>query len=363
MNDYSTCPYRDIAADQSWGRAVAGRPKDQIDPGVIGAKIAITPETKIATAGSCFAQRISGALRTYGYNFFETEPAPKWLPAAKREAYGYGIFSARYGNIYTSLQLLQMLERCLGRFAPAEPAWDSAGRFLDPFRPRIVPTGYASSAEFEADRASHLRAVEKLFREMDVLVFTLGLTESWLCKEDGAAMPVCPGCGVGKFDADKYQFQNFGYEEVVDHLTRFMDLLREINPKAKVIFTVSPVALAATMEDHHVLAATIYSKSVLRVAAQTMANRFDNVCYFPSYEIITATLSNADYFAEDRRNVTEAGVKHVMRCFFRHFAGTDLHTMVAPEAAAGAAPAKVVCDEEELAAALAAQQQQRTSAS
>jgi len=361
MNDYSTCPYRDIGPDRTWARAVAGVSTEDIDPGIVGAKIVITPDTKIASAGSCFAQRISSALRHYGYNFFDTEAAPKWLATAKQAAYGYGIFSARYGNIYTSLQLLQLLERCLGHFTPAEAPWETDGRFLDPFRPRIVPNGYASVAELEADRSSHLRSVERLFRELDVFVFTLGLTESWICKHDGAAMPVCPGCGVGTFDADKYQSHNLGYAEVVDHLSQFLELLREINPGARVILTVSPVALAATIEEHHVLAATVYSKSVLRVAAQAIVNRFDNVSYFPSYEIITATLKNADYFAADRRNVTEDGVKHVMRCFFRHFAGTDIDTMVSHQQASGVVSAKVVCDEEDLAAALAVQQLQRSS--
>ena len=41
-----------------------------------------------------------------------------------------------------------------------------------------------------------------------------------------------------------------------------------MNPKARLVLTVSPVPLAATASGSHVLPATIYSKSVLRAAAQ-----------------------------------------------------------------------------------------------
>ena len=85
------------------------------------------------------------------------------------------------------------------------------------------------------------------------------------------------------------------------------------------MLTVSPVPLAATAEPGcHVLAATTYSKAVLRVAAETVWKRFDNVHYFPSYEIVTGAFNRGGYFAPDLRNVLEEGVEHVMRLFMVH---------------------------------------------
>jgi hypothetical protein len=95
-----------------------------------------------------------------------------------------------------------------------------------------------------------------------------------------------------------------------------------LNPRARVILTVSPVPLAATARrDQHVLTATTYSKSVLRVAAETLVSRFRHVEYFPSYEIITGAFSRGAYYADDLRNVLEDGVSHVMRLFMRHATG------------------------------------------
>ncbi len=73
------------------------------------------------------------------------------------------------------------------------------------------------------------------------------------------------------------------------------------------------------MEDRSVLTSTTYSKSVLRVAAEEVAAHHPQVAYFPAYEIITGNFSGGRYFAEGLRDVTEAGVSHVMRLFMQHY--------------------------------------------
>jgi GSCFA family len=150
-------------------------------------------------------------------------------------------------------------------------------------------------------------------------VFTLGLTEAWRSTADGAAYPALPGRGFGRFDASAYAFENLGVAANVDALGRFITALREINPGVNVILTVSPVPLVATATGAHVLAATTYSKSVLRVAAEDIARAFERVAYFASLEIVMATFNQAAYFESDRRSIAGPGVDHVMRSFFRHF--------------------------------------------
>ena len=107
-------------------------------------------------------------------------------------------------------------------------------------------------------------------------------------------------------------------------MKEFISLLNEVNSSAKIIFTVSPVPLVATNSGDHVLTATTYSKSVLRVAVQEIKSMFENVDYFPSYEIITTNASRGRYFHTDLRNVLEEGVSHVMRCFFDSYMGIKL---------------------------------------
>lgn len=326
-------PYHSLPDKAFWRKAVADLPRNEVDP-VGKFELLIGPETKVATAGSCFAQHIARHLRSYGYNYFVAEPGHPILPASVREASNYGLFSCRYGNIYTARQLRQLMDRAYGRFRPNEDVWfDSQDVVRDPFRPTTQPGGFISEAEMRADREQHLAAVRRMFQELDVFVFTLGLTECWRSREDGAVFPLCPGVEGGEFDSARHQFYNQGVNDVVDDLRSVVTRLDRINPSAHVVLTVSPVPLIATAAPHgHVLSATTYSKSVLRVAAEQLQEDFENVHYFPSYEIITGAFARGAYYAADLRNVVEDGVSHVMRLFMQHAAGTQpRHLEARPE--------------------------------
>jgi hypothetical protein len=135
------------------------------------------------------------------------------------------------------------------------------------------------------------------------------------------------------------------------------------NPKLQIILTVSPVPLVATMEPRHVLQATTYSKSVLRVAAEEMVQRYANAHYFASYEVITAAKNAGAYFAEDARSITTDGVARAMDLFFAHF--TDQHSVQAASVAPthtrplpqpAANEPRIICDEDDFYRALAASQ-------
>ena len=278
----------------------------------------------MATGGSCFAQHIARHLQKSGYNYYVTEPAHPIASADIAAEFNYGTFTARYGNIYTARQLTQLFARAYGDFTPDDDHWtDRTGAFVDPFRPQIQPGGYDTLAELHADRAKHLAAVRAAFETLDVFVFTLGLTEAWISTTDGGVLPLCPGVAGGEFDPARYRFHNFTLAETCADTLAFIDQLRGVNPGARIILTVSPVPLIATAGGQHVLVATTYSKSVLRVACEQVAAARADVAYFPSYEIITGSFSRGAYFAEDLRSVTEAGVSHVMRVFLGQFTSGD----------------------------------------
>jgi hypothetical protein len=171
----------------------------------------LTKAERIVTAGSCFAQHVARYLTNAGYNHYVSEQAHPVVPRPVALAHNYGLFSARYGNVYTARQLKQLLMRAFGSFEPVELAWPhpNGGAVVDPFRPQIQPGGYASAAELRFDRARHLSCVRDAIEKMDVFVFTLGLTEAWRDKRDGAVYPLAPGVAGGDFDPTRYEFINF----------------------------------------------------------------------------------------------------------------------------------------------------------
>ena len=308
-------PYKSAPVRAFWSRAVAKDFESVAVPDLPA--FSLTTDDGFMSAGSCFASNVRRYLEARGLRYTVTEtPHPLWPEAV--EAPYYEAFSARYGNIYTARQMAQLLERALGMFAPAEEYWEADGTYIDPFRPGLRHRA-RSVDEFRALTAQHLRAVLRAISQSSVFVFTLGLSEAWLSKDDGAVFPACPGTVSGTFDPARHAFHNFSAAEVTADLVRMISLARSVNPALKIILTVSPVPLVATASGRHVLVATTYSKSVLRVAADEASRMLPQVVYFPAYELVTGPQAAGHAFEDDRRNVTEAAVATVMEAFFATF--------------------------------------------
>lgn len=315
-------PYETQPDSAFWRRTIGDRAPDEITDWYV--KRFSLEGKKVATAGSCFAQQIGRQLRLSGYDYVDLEPAPTGLPDAEHLDWGYSMYSARYGNIYTSRQLVQLVTRAMGRFKPAEDWWEKDGGVVDPFRPTIEPEPFGSVEELRSLREDHLARVLEMFTTADVLVFTMGLTEAWLSKQDGACFPLCPGTAGGTFDAAKHQLRNLGSGAVRADMEEFLTLARGLNPKLEILLTVSPVSMMATASKQQVSVATVYTKSVLRAVAGELYDAHDFIDYFPSYDMVTGPASRGVFYKEGMREVSPAGVAFVMR----HF--TDQHPVKAP---------------------------------
>jgi hypothetical protein len=292
------------AFEPDWESTLLGR----------GAPLICRGET-VASAGSCFAANIVPYLERAGFEYVRQTRLPPEFAAVAADNFNYSRFSAAYGNIYTARQAVQLLRRALGRFRPLEDRWIAApDLIIDPFRPGLKYPA-CSQCEFDLLNAQHLQQVLHVIRCADVFIFTLGLTEAWLSAYDGAVFPACPGTVAGTFDSRLHKFHNFSVTDVIQDLADLTDLLTEINPRVRLILTVSPVPLVATATGQHVLVANTYSKSVLRVAASATVAARQNVAYFPAYELVSGPQAPHDSFGPDRREPTRAAIEAVMNSF------------------------------------------------
>ena len=308
-------PYDGLPPSAFWKSAVSDRAP--LDPGTLYTpRFPVTRAMRIVTAGSCFAQHIGRNLRNAGFRITDAEPLPDVVPEALANDHGYRLYSARYGNIYTTAQLAQLYEEANGRLTPAEPVWERAGRFYDAQRPGLDPGGLTSPADVLRHRAHHLTRVKAAFESADLFVFTLGLTEAWVHKATGTVYPTAPGTIAGQFDPATYAFKNYDVIEVLDALRSFMKRLRKVNRRVRFLFTVSPVPLTATASGQHVEVATAYSKATLRAVCGKLYADDEGVDYFPSYELITSANNRGVYFEPNKRSVSPTGVAQAMKLFF-----------------------------------------------
>lgn len=318
-----THPYQSLPARNYWRQAVGARDYAEFSE-LWRPKFPISRDDKTITAGSCFAQHMSAAMQTAGFNWLNCEPAPKYLLPAQAKTHNYDVYSFRTSNIYTAGALRQWITWAEdeGR-SIKDRMWENDGRFFDPYRPAIEPGGFASAEELEASRKTVLKAIRTAVRKADLFVFTMGLTEGWQNVRTKEVYAVCPGTAAGTFDKTEHSFINQDYTEIFADMDWVIRKLRRINRKIRFLFTVSPVPLVATASHQHVLPATIYSKSVLRAVAGALEQKYDFVDYFPSYEIVSAFPFKGDFFEKNRRSVRPEGVEFVMRHFIGALTGED----------------------------------------
>ena len=309
-------PYSDLPARAFWRTGVADRAR--LDPGdLFVPRFPVTRQMRVATAGSCFAQHVGRALRGAGFDVIDAEPLPAAISDTVANRFGYRLFSARYGNIYTARHLAQLFDEAEGLARPADPVWRRGERFFDAQRPNVEPEGLPSAELVQAHRARHLAAVSEAFRAADLFVFTFGLTETWIHAASDTVYPTAPGTIAGEFDPDQHRFKNYDAFEVLADFEQFRTRLKAVNPDVRFLVTVSPVPLTATASGSHVEVATCYSKSVLRAVCGTLLARHEDVDYFPSYEIITSQSARGAFFEDNLRSVTAAGVATAMGLFLR----------------------------------------------
>lgn len=317
-SSYHTCPYNDLP-DRAFFKKVGERGGDldiRPDP-----RLSLSQDDKVVSAGSCFAARIANFIRSSGLTYlFGDDRAVSDGDEIHEES--EAIFSLRYGNIYTTRHLLQLLQRVVGERVVEPPvAKDEAGRYRNLFRPSVL--SYSSLEILRQDDLAHLGNIKTFLERATVFTFTLGLTEQWIDRESDITFPSAPGCGFGEYDSSKHIFHNSTVPEVTAELTESIDLLQRINPNLSIVLTLSPVPLVATFTSASAVEATFYSKSILRQAISNVISEASDsasvVTYFPSYEIIMNPHCIKENFEPDMRTISAKGVERVMNHFERRF--------------------------------------------
>lgn len=159
----------------------------------------------------------------------------------------------------------------------------------------------------------------KVFKQSDVFIFTLGLSEVWYDEPTGEvfwrAIP------LKHYDPARHKFKVATAAENLANLHRLVDIIRKHVPHAHILFTLSPIRLAATFRKMSCLAANHASKANLKSALDQLITERKaageaRIFYFPSYEIITELFPHPYKF--DNRHVHRNIIDFMMK-LFDHF--------------------------------------------
>ncbi|MCB2141098.1 GSCFA domain-containing protein [bacterium] len=256
----------------------------------------VTKNTKIVVMGSCFAQEIN-----------------QWL-----EANGYACQQHVWGVVYTPQSIAQIVRYSFERntWHPVEPFWVIDNKYLFPYLKANNHKGpkYLGEDETTAREKleSHFKQSAKLLKEAELVYWNIGLTELWRNKQDHMAFFAIPYPEV--YDAEKHEFYNLKYQDVIDKLGYAIDTLKEFNPHVKIIISVEPVPLSISFRPHiGPYIATQYSKSVLMAGAMALIEKYDDVFYMPAYEIIRN--NHQAYYWPDGRHINKDGINAIMKSF------------------------------------------------
>lgn len=191
------------------------------------------------------------------------------------------------------------------------------------------------------DGAFHWEAKEehdvyrRAYSQMSGLVVTLGLSEVWRDKETGGVF--WRGVPETLFDRSRHECVISSVEENVENLRRIIRAVRENVGPIPIIYTLSPVPLAATMRGISPIVGDCVSKSTLRVAIDTvLREQHEAVYYWPAFEMIRWVGAHSSFSTFGGDNVPRHPANHVVKIivdrFVRAFFGGETADQRVPTA-------------------------------
>jgi len=233
---------------------------------------------KVFTLGSCFARNIENHMVDYGLDVVPTRISSQ-IPKK------FALDQLR--NLYSPISILNGLKWALSPDEMPDPREclieTGDGEWFDPMLhpPR---SGHIN----EVMETSHLVSKNMaLISQCRIIVITLGLVECVFDKKTGRYLNSIKTNVIQSDDYARYEVHVMDLAEVLDSLEQIHNLLTEhLADDFKIMLSVSPVPLKITYRDMDVITANMYSKSLLRTAAETFSTNHNNIDYLPIYESI-----------------------------------------------------------------------------
>ncbi len=151
-------------------------------------------------------------------------------------------------------------------------------------------------------------------KSSNYLVITLGT--SWVYEKKDVKETVS---NCHKLDNNLFEKKLLSLDDQVLIFRNLYHGLKKFNPNLKIIVTISPVRhLKDTISLNNL------SKSIIRVLVQEVISQFNDVTYFPAYEIMLDDLRDYRFYKADLIHPNEIAEEYIIEIFSNSYFNKDL---------------------------------------
>lgn len=260
-------------------------------------KYQINHKNNLLLVGSCFANNIGKMLTE---RKFDIEINP-------------------FGILYNPLSISAMLKRVIDGelFAPDSPEifehdgkWHSILHHSDFSRETKEELLSAINNSIENNHGR--------IQNCNTAIITFGTAYAYTRKSDNIIAGNCH-----KLPTDVFTRHLLSIEDIVNTTSEVIEMLRNVTPDIKIIFTVSPIRhLRDGAHDNQ------KSKATLLLAIDKIISLYpDNTLYFPAYEIVLDELRDYRFYADDMVHPSAVAIEYIWECFGKCFFNDETHKL------------------------------------
>jgi len=238
--------------------------------------------SNLVLIGSCFSENISKKLQYFKFNTFSNPFGILFNPIAIETL----ISNAIHKKEYSEKDIFQLNER-----------WHCFDAHSD--------LSASSKNELLTNLNTSIAATHKKITTASHLIITLGT--AWVYRNNESAK-IVGNCH--KIPQKQFSKEMLYVEEIVASLKNSCALIKNLNPKVNIIFTVSPVR---HVKDGFV--ENMQSKAHLLTAIHQLINLKEQFHYFPSYEIMLDDLRDYRFYNSDMLHPNETAINYIWEQF------------------------------------------------
>ncbi|NDW10541.1 GSCFA domain-containing protein [Dysgonomonas sp. 520] len=255
----------------------------------------INHQSKLLLTGSCFVENIGRKLSSDKFD----------------------VMINPFGILYNPLSIAQSLHTALsGKIFDESDIFQHNGLFHS-----FQHHGDFSDIDPQKSLAkinNSLLLLRDNISSVDVCFITFGTSFVYFHNATNGVVANCH-----KLPAKEFTRRRVDLNEIVTVWNGLIESLRKVNPKIRLVFTVSPIRHWSDGAHDNQL-----SKAILLLAIDQLMKENDDVYYFPSYELVLDDLRDYRFYAEDMLHPNDLAISYIWEKFGEMFFENDTKQIV-----------------------------------